>query len=145
MGGRAIYRSDIGDIVCAELGKGRSLRAICRDEGMPSFSAVIMWAKDNENFASQYARARAIQADVLAEEIVDIADEDPKLLFAEREDASIVTIDSAAVNHQRLRIDARKWFASKVAPKKYSDKLDVEHTGDISVNLVSYARANDSS
>lgn len=89
------------------------------------------WAVDNtEGFAAQYARARELQADVLAEEIIDIADEDPAVrLETQRNGGETMVIDSAAVAHQRLRVDARKWFASKVAPKRYGDKLDVEHSG----------------
>jgi hypothetical protein len=45
------------------------------------------------------------------------------------EESIEVAIDGGFVARQRLRIDARKWFASKVAPKKYGDKLEVEGKG----------------
>ena len=48
-------------------------------------------------------------------------------------------MDSTAVNLLRLRIDARKWYASKVAPKKYGDKIETTHRGDVTVNTVNYA------
>ncbi len=112
---------------------------------MPSMGTVLKWVLDLEGFAKQYARARSVQADVLAEQTLDIADEDPAFIFKDVADKdSKIYIDSAAVNHQRLRIDARKWFASKVAPKKYGDKLDVEHGGDVTVNVINYAKRDPS-
>ena len=134
------FTQDLADKVCARLSEGESLRAICKDDDMPSAVTVHKWVLDLPTFAKQYARARSIQADVLAEQCMDIADESPALIFKDVQGAEVISIDSAAVNHQRLRIDARKWFASKVAPKKYGDKLDVEHTGDVTFNVVDYAR-----
>ena len=81
---------------------------------MPSEALVRSWAIDNvDGFSARYARAREIQADVLAEDTVEIADteEDPQ--------------------KARVRIDARKWFASKVAPKKYGDRIQQDVTLDL--------------
>lgn len=97
---------------------------------MPGQTTVYRWLKDNEEFRKKYARAREEQADHYAEEIVAIADEDPATAIQrQRGGEETIVIDGAAVAHQRLRVDARKWFASKVAPKKYGDRLDLEHTG----------------
>lgn len=79
---------------------------------MPAESTVRLWAtEDREGFAAHYARAREGQADHYADEIIRIADE--------AEDAQI----------GRLRVDARKWVASKLAPKKYGE------TSTANVNL----------
>lgn len=74
---------------------------------MPSRKTVYEWLHKYESFRDAYARAREAQAEYYAAEIVDIADKctDP--------------------NKARLQIDARKWYASKVAPKKFGDKLDL--------------------
>lgn len=69
-----------------------------------------------------YARAREEQAETLAAQITDLADEEPPTL-------ANGGYDSAAVNRQRLRIDARKWIASKLKPKVYGDSVRQEHTG----------------
>jgi hypothetical protein len=97
--------------ICDQLALGKSLRKICDDPAMPGFRTVFQWLESNQEFAQQYARAREIQADYLAEEGMDIADS---------------TQDPAKA---RLQIDARKWFASKVAPKKYGDKITQEFSG----------------
>lgn len=76
---------------------------------MPVLSTVTLWLSKHEEFSVQYARAREIQAEVLAEDAMNIAD--------------AAVEDSAAVAKARLQVDARKWYASKVAPKKYGERV----------------------
>ncbi len=78
---------------------------------MPNISTIMDWLSKNETFSAQYARAREAQAETLADQIVDLVDEED---------------DPAKA---RVRMDARKWFASKVAPKKYGDKIAQELSG----------------
>lgn len=98
---------------------GESLQAICRDAHMPVASAAWEWVNKTEELRERYARARESQAEKYAAEIVEIAD------------------TCADPNKARLQIDARKWFASKVHPKRYGDRMAVEaeHTGTIRVVL----------
>ncbi len=101
--------------ICARLALGESLRSICKDKHMPPPNTVTDAVIYDEDFAEQYARARAKQADFYADQIVEIADN--------AEDA----------NMARVQIDARKWVASKLLPKRWGDKVEHEHTGDITV------------
>lgn len=126
------------DVICEQLAAGRSLRSICRDAGMPAIGTVMRWLGEekNSNLREQYACAREAQADTLAEEILEIADEDcakvkadPFGLPGDAEGNVDVVFDATAVARNRLRVDARKWLASKMAPKKYGDKLMAEHSG----------------
>lgn len=106
------FDQDFADLICERLADGESLRAICRDDHMPTKAMVFRWLARNPAFADQYARARETQADSLADDIIDIADNR--------------TIDA---NDKRVRIDARKWLAGKLRPKRYGDKQSLEHTG----------------
>lgn len=92
--------------------------AICDEEWAPDYKTVMSWLQKEDGFLPKYERARESQADFLADEIVSIAD------GADGESAE-------AVAKARLRVDARKWVAAKLKPKKYGDKLDVEHGGTI--------------
>ena len=121
--------------ICERIAKGESLRAICSSEGMPPISTVCLWLSQDAKFAEQYAHARETQADYYADEIVAIADEDPALITRGDGDAVEVSLDGAAIQRQRLRIDARKWVASKLRPKRYGDKVDVEHGGTVTVEV----------
>jgi hypothetical protein len=81
-------------------------------------------------FAEQYTRAREEQAETHADEIVSIADETPQtvMVLDKNGEALDIKLDSAYIQWQRQRIDARKWTASKLRPKKYGDR--VVHAGD---------------
>lgn len=132
MGRPSTFSQEIADVICLRLSEGESLRTICKDEAMPGASTVFQWLAARKEFAEQYARAREAQADHMAEEILQIADDGQNDTYR--------TDDGPAVNHDvvarsRLRVDARKWLASKMAPKKYGDKLDMKHSGSVRVAL----------
>nr|WP_247997002.1 hypothetical protein [Brucella tritici] len=80
---------------------------------MPDKSTVFRWLSKHEVFRDQYARAQEDRTAAMAEELLDIAD------FEDKEDAQ----------RAKLRIDTRKWLMSKMAPKKYGDKVVNEHSG----------------
>ena len=125
------FTQDLADRICAELAEGRSLRSVCSQDWAPSTQTVFRRIRQYDEFRDQYARAKEEAADSLADEIVDIADErDGKAIMAEGEEVAVV-FDSTAVARNRLRIDARKWIAAKLKPKKYGDKLDLEHSGKV--------------
>lgn len=99
--------------ICVSIGEGRSLKGICVSEDMPAQSTVYLWLTRHPEFSEMYAHAREEQAETLADEIVGIAD------AAGPDD----------VNAARLRVDARKWVAAKLKPRKYGEKITNEHTG----------------
>lgn len=113
------YNDEMAEKICEKIANGRSLRSICAEDGMPTTSTVCKWLIENKEFSEQYARARTRQADYFFEEIVEIADS--------------VEADSAAVAKARLQVDARKWAASKIAPKKYGDKVEQQITGSLAI------------
>ena len=99
---------------------------------MPPDATVRLWVVDNvQGFAAQYTRARDLGLDVMAEEVLDISD-DGRNDWVERETARgtpYVALNEEALGRSRLRVDARKWYLSKLAPKRYGEKQAVELTG----------------
>jgi hypothetical protein len=124
------YSTEIVDRICERIADGESLRSICADDDMPSTTAVMKWLANDAAFVAQYARAREMQADVMFDEILDIAD-DGRNDWMERRDEEGGNLgwkeNGEALNRSRIRIDARKWMAGKLRPKKYGDKLALEH------------------
>lgn len=106
------YTPELGDRICNELTLGKSLVKICKADDMPATVTIYRWLREHEEFSNNYARARENQADLYADEIVEIADntDDPQ--------------------KARVQIDSRKWVSSKLKPKKYGDKLDVTSDGE---------------
>lgn len=113
----SLLTAKLADIICTRLANGESLRKICCDRDMPDKGTVFRWLAANEVFRDQYAQAREEQADLYAEDLIDIADE--------------AVADAVEVARNRLRMDARKWYASKLAPKKYGDKLAIGGAADL--------------
>lgn len=132
------YTQEKADYICQELAEGRSLRKICEDDGMPSAGTVCRWLSESTTFQTQYARAREAQADALFEEVLDIADEECTTVKADKHGSrdddgngnTEVVFDSVAVQRNRLRVDARKWMAGKLRPKKYGEKLELSGDSD---------------
>ena len=114
--------------ILAAINKGTSLRGICNEDNMPYPSTFLKWCDADKELAQQYARAMEVRAELLAEEIVAIADDASNDLI-QTEDGLFMP-NRAAIDRARVRIDARKWYAGKVAPKKYGDKVTQEHTGE---------------
>lgn len=124
------FAQDIADAICERLVEGESLRTICLDDEMPACSTVFKWLSRNEEFAEQYAHAREAQADYIFDEILDIADDatnDWMVRNGEDENEGWEA-NGEHIQRSKIRIDARKWMAGKLRPKKYSDK--VVHAGD---------------
>jgi hypothetical protein len=98
---------------------------------MPGMTTVFRWLAQHEEFRGMYAAARQAQADYLAEELLEIAD-DARNDWVERrrEDGTIVTVlNGENIQRSRVRIDTRKWLLAKLQPKKYGDVQQTQLTG----------------
>ena len=119
----------IADKICHLLSTtSQGLTVICQAEDMPSTVTVFSWLKnpDHVEFLNSYTYAREAQADFLADEIITIADDGSNdLMTITKGDVSYDIENKEVTNRSKLRVDARKWKASKLAPKKYGDKLDI--------------------
>ena len=138
MGRPSLYTPELADRICQRLAEGESLLSICRDDEMPSRPTVHKWVtEDTEGFAAKYAHAREAGCDVMAEQLMEIADDGRNDFMAaqanEDGEGGAVKFDAEHVQRSKLRVDARKWYLSKIAPKRYGDKQQVEHSGTVSI------------
>ena len=108
------YTAEVASEIIQRIEDGESVRQICESdpERFPSSGAFNTWLEQHEDLQKQYARATLERAAKLAHETVAIADN--------------LTEDA---NSRRVRIDARKWFASKLDPKRWGDKQTIETSG----------------
>jgi terminase small subunit-like protein len=109
------YSPEIAEAICLRLAEGESLRKICTDPEMPGRRTVHDWLMKHKEFAAQYDQARDMQAEGFVDEIVEIADNNK---------------DSQSA---RVQIDARKWIAGKMKPKKYGDKTELAVSGPVTL------------
>ena len=119
MGRPSMFTQAIADEICFRLADGESLRKICKDKHLPSRVCVFYWLLDKkyDDFFNQYAKAREAQAEHMFDELLEICD-NPNIEMT---------------NRDRLRVDVRKWYLSKVVPKLYGDKTEKEI--NVNVNL----------
>jgi hypothetical protein len=110
--------------VLERLALGESLKGICADDDMPDRATVWRWIDSDADFKARYDEARQRGLDALADELILIADSP---LMGEttttKADGGVEVTRKDMLEHRRLQIDARKWTLSKLAPKKYGDKL----------------------
>lgn len=136
----SIYSQELADRICAELADGKSLREVCSQDDMPDERTVRTWAINDQKpedatpetvgFSPQYAKAREAGYALMADELLEIADDGSNdWIFRNKPDNPGYEANGEHIQRSRLRVDTRKWFLSKVLPKVYGDKQTLEHTG----------------
>lgn len=120
-----IYSKEIAERICHLIGTTtKGLRRICEDKSLPSKSTVYRWLNDEENveFRDMIARAHEMRADMMAAEMLEIADNNSldKEAF----------VGGNHIQRDKLRIDTRKFLLAKLSPKKWGDKVDITSGGE---------------
>ena len=124
-------KTDIFNFICKEIEKGNSLRQVLRDnENMPSTSTLYQWIDSDKEKTKQYARSCELRADILFDEMIEIADTPIDGIVIETDDNGRTKERKGdMLGHRRLQVDTRKWILSKMNPKKYGDKTDITTNG----------------
>ncbi len=122
------YTQELAEKICREITtKTHGLRKLCAENpDLPDDTTIRDWVKNNDDFSRQYARAKLTQADLMVEEILEIADDNARDSIID-EDGN-VRYNGEWAARSRLRVDTRKWIASKLAPKIYGERQEVKHT-----------------
>lgn len=117
--------------ICERLAAGESLLQICKSPGLPTPSTVRQWVvADWMGFAGHYTRAREAGLDVLAEQCLTIADNPaPGEVVEVGPDGARKVTRADQLGHRRLQFDARRWYLSKLAPKRFGDRVATELSG----------------
>lgn len=108
------------EAIFAGISLGRSARSMCVEVGI-SQRVLWNWLAGDEQLMRQYLRAKELCIDAYAEEIIEISDDGSKDTYIDEKGKEI--INREVIARAQLRIDARKWYAARLAPKKYGDKL----------------------
>lgn len=150
-GVKSTYTDSIARKVCAGIAEGKSLKKVCADPRMPSFATVKGWLIKPrfEVFREMYYHSRRVAAELLMDEVIEIADQETAEDWIETFDKNGKPNgwkpNHEAIQRSRLKIDTRKWLAAKLIPRIYGEKLEVEHgvTGDLA-ELLRESSNNDS-
>lgn len=111
------------DIIVTVATSPYGIRKICaQNPHFPTPETIRVWRYENKSFSAQYAQAKLDQANILAEECLEIADD--STFDIRVNDNGDEVINSEFVARSRLKIDTRKWLASKLLPKQYGDSFE---------------------
>lgn len=114
--------ADVGiEMLCAEIAECVPLRTIAKQHNV-SFCSLATYLSRPDHI-EQYTRAREAQADKMAEDILGIADDGERDTYIDED--GVTRINQEVIARSRLRVDARKWLAGKMAPKRYGEKLEL--------------------
>ena len=116
------------DAICEWIAQGKTLREWCRENGI-HYSTVYLWLEKDQGFAQRFARARDIGADAIADETLEIIDTEPEIAESFSINGSSKHRDSAHVTWLKNRAEQRLKLLAKWNPKKYGEKMDVNHGG----------------
>ena len=121
------YSQEVADQIVDRLADGEFLRVICRSQGMPNWRTVYRWMDENEGFRTRVAGARQQGFDAIAEDSLVMLDEEP-----ERTGTQFGSkVDAGHVQWQKNRAEQRLKILAKWDPKRYGDKLALEHSGAV--------------
>lgn len=122
------YKEEIFEGICDGLAKSSNgLHYFCNEFGISPFT-FYEWIKNDKELSNKYAYARDVQAEYLADQIIKLADDKTGDLV----DSEFGQQGNAAnVQRSRLQVEARKWIAAKLKPKKYGDKVEVEQNVNV--------------
>lgn len=136
--GKTMYTAELGQRVCELLMQGKSLKEIAAEPRMPSKRTIIRWLADPKmgDFREMYYYSRRVQAEIRVDEILEIADDTSKdWEKVYNKDGELIDLkpNNEAIQRSRVRIDTRKWIASKLVPRIYGDTVnhELDVTGDL--------------
>ena len=128
----SMYSIELIEEICFDIAtSSKSIVQICNEnDKYPCFKTFFKWLNDptKEEIIQLYARAKTLQADFLGTEILPIADNPNKGIKTVTKEWGNEVTEGDNVDRSKVMIDARKWLMAKLNPKKYGEKLDIEHT-----------------
>lgn len=123
----SLFTQAIADEICERLSKGEPLAEICRSDNMPAVRTVSDWKQANPDFSANFARVREEGFDAIAAACMKIADDGSNDTYVDAD--GMVKTDYDIVQRSKLRIETRLKLLAKWDPKRYGDKVDVNHGG----------------
>lgn len=128
------YSDELGEAICAYIAEGMVLPKICKMPGMPTMRNIFYWVVKNPEFKIKYELASEVRAEVMIEEMIEIADDKSEDCLQDTWNGKTFDVENREfIQRSRVRIETRKWIASKIKPKKYGDRQTIEHDGSLTI------------
>ena len=136
VGRPSTYNREVCIRLCQEISTTtRSLKLICEQNStFPKPTTIYRWLSEYEEFREMYAKAKDDQVQLMADQLLEISDT-PQL-------GEIVTVAGTGkkrkrerktadmIEHRRLQVETRKWLLSKLRPRQYGERIEVDSTSN---------------
>lgn len=130
------YSHELSERICERVANGETATAICREEGMPTWAELGRWRRENEDFARRFQIAREQGCEFWADDTIDIADDATNDYVTRLTKSGPVQVfNREHFERSRLRVDTRKWFASKMLRHVFGERSEVDLRTPDGVNL----------
>lgn len=134
-----LYSEKLADDICELVADNYRLTEIEKMRGMPTRRSIVNWLGKYPEFDVKYTRAREELALAMSDEILAIAD-DTSNDWMERRGEKVPNME--VVMRSRVRIDTRRWLMTKILPKKFGDRLELDHSGELKITRVTFAESD---
>jgi hypothetical protein len=125
------YTPEKAEYICEQVAHGRIILDIIKDEGMPGLTTFFRWLAAHDEFRNKYRDARDIQAQLMADELKQIADDGRNDTYTDEKGNERVAWD--VIKRSELRVSTRMWLMSKMMPKKYGDSQSIQVAGQVAI------------
>jgi len=124
IGRPSLYTDELAQEICDKIASNsKGIKRLCNENShWPNKTTIFTWLKNNSTFSDQYARAKKCQIETFVDEIIDIADDSSQDQVMNEQGNTVC--NSEFIARSRLRIDTRKWLASKLVPRVYGKTMD---------------------
>lgn len=129
------YTDKLAKEICdAIASSNKGTKKLCAEHPhWPCQDTLFTWLKTYSEFSESYAKAKICQIELLIDEILEISDDASQDQHVN--ELGVLVPNSPAINRARLKVDTRKWLASKLVPKVYGNKIDIEGDNSMSEEL----------
>jgi hypothetical protein len=143
MGRPTKYSEELATRFCEEIVKGRSINELCASNEFPSDCTIYRWFHEHADFRDKYSRARELQADILADEVIPIVNGERPVLN-KLQGVEVPNLDSAVrVSRDTLRAKYFAWKAGRMSPRKWGDEVDGTDMGGIAPPILIIRSSDD--
>lgn len=129
------YTNKLAKEICDKIASSsKGTKKLCAEHAhWPCQDTLFTWLKRYPEFSEQYAQAKICQIELLVDEIMEISDDASQDQYVN--ELGVLVPNSPAINRARLKVDTRKWLASKLVPKVYGNKIDIQGDNSMSEEL----------
>ena len=123
------YTPAVAREICDRIASGESINSIGTHKHLPTARNIEKWLLDpnKKAFKKLYEQAKKIQMALMAEQLIDIADngDNDWVKRENKEGEAWWKLNGENINRSKLRVETRKWILARMMPKIYGDRIDV--------------------